>query len=79
MTHLLLHCDAFTKESVKKNITACFSPIQFSMCQMLFIAKNKSSLEMLIRTRLGRFKEIDLMGALNQLTADRHSMCLYRK
>ena len=35
---------------------------------MLFIAKNKSSLEMLIRTRLGRFKESDLMGSLNQLT-----------
>ena len=49
------------------------------MCQMLFIVKNKSSLEMLIRTRLGRFKEIDLMGALNQLTADRHSMCPVQK
>ena len=57
--------------SVKNNISTYFPPIQFSTYQKLFIAKNKSSLEMLIRTRLGSFKEVDLMGALNQLTGDR--------
>ena len=46
---------------------------------MLFIAKNKSSLEMLIRTRLGRFKETDLMGSLNQLTAGQYLKRLHEQ